>query len=148
MKCSQEGLALIKKFEGCRLKAYRCSANVLTIGYGHTGEVKEDDTITQPEADKLLENDIAKFEEYVSDNVIVELKQYQFDALVAWTFNLGVGNLRSSTMLKKLNESGDYDSVPSEMRRWNKAGGKTLDGLIRRRKAEGLLFENKEWHQV
>ena len=148
MKCSQEGLALIKKFEGCRLKAYRCSANVLTIGYGHTGGVKEDDTISQPEADELLENDIAKFEEYVSDNVIVELKQYQFDALVAWTFNLGVGNLRSSTMLKKLNEYGDYDSVPSEMKRWNKAAGKTLDGLIRRRKAEGLLFENKEWHQV
>jgi len=147
MKCSQEGLALIKKFEGCRLKAYRCSANVLTIGYGHTGGVKEDDTITQPEADKLLENDIAKFEEYVNDNVIVELKQHQFDALVAWTFNLGVGNLRNSTMLKKLNEA-DYDSIPFEMRRWNKAGGKTLDGLIRRRKAEGLLFENKEWHEV
>ena len=148
MKISQEGLALIKRFEGRRLEAYKCSANVLTIGYGHTGGVKEDDTISQPEADELLENDIAKFEEYVSDNVIVELKQYQFDALVAWTFNLGVGNLRSSTMLKKLNEYGDYDSVPSEMKRWNKAGGKTLDGLIRRRKAEGLLFENKEWHEV
>ena len=118
MKCSQEGLALIKKFEGCRLKAYRCSANVLTIGYGHTGGVKEDDTITQPEADKLLENDIAKFEEYVSDNVIVELKQYQFDALVAWTFNLGVGNLRSSTMLKKLNES-DYDFMYNNLTKIN-----------------------------
>jgi lysozyme len=148
MKCSQEGLALIKKFEGCRLESYRCSANVLTIGYGHTGGVLETDVITQDVADELLKEDIAKFEKYVSDNVVPELKQYQFDALVAWTFNLGVGNLRSSTMLKKLNEYGDYDSVPSEMKRWNKAGGKTLDGLIRRRKAEGLLFENKEWHEV
>tara|TARA_Y100000389_G_scaffold42520_1_gene37234 strand:- start:233 stop:676 length:444 start_codon:yes stop_codon:yes gene_type:complete len=147
MNISQEGLALIKKFEGCRLKAYRCSANVLTIGYGHTGGVKEDDTISQPEADELLEKDIAKFEEYVNDNVIVELKQHQFDALVAWTFNLGPGNLRESTMLKKLNDA-DYASVPFEMRRWNKAGGKTLDGLIRRRQAEGLLFENKEWHTI
>ena len=147
MKCSQEGLALIKKFEGCRLKAYRCSANVLTIGYGHTGGVLETDVITQDVADKLLEQDIEKFEKYVNVNVVVELNQSQFDALVAWTFNLGVGNLRQSTMLKKLNE-GDYQSVPSEMKRWNKASGKTLDGLIRRRKAEGLLFENKEWHEV
>jgi lysozyme len=147
MKCSQEGLELIKKFEGCRLEAYRCSANVLTIGYGHTGGVLETDVITQDVADKLLKEDIAKFEKYVNVNVAVELNQNQFDALVAWTFNLGVGNLRSSTMLKKLNES-DYDSVPSEMRRWNKAGGKTLDGLIRRRKAEGLLFEGKEWHTI
>jgi|TARA_B100000900_G_scaffold393014_1_gene389074 lysozyme len=147
MKCSQEGLELIKKFEGCRLEAYRCSANVLTIGYGHTGGVLETDVITQDVADKLLKEDIAKFEKYVNVNVAVELNQNQFDALVAWTFNLGVGNLRSSTMLKKLNES-DYDSVPFEMRRWNKAGGKTLDGLIRRRKAEGLLFEGKEWHTV
>ena len=147
MKCSKEGLALIKKFEGCRLEAYRCSANVLTIGYGHTGGVLETDVITQDDADKLLEEDIAKFENYVNDNVIVELNQSQFDALVAWTFNLGVGNLRSSTMLKKLNES-DYASVPFEMRRWNKAGGKTLDGLIRRRKAESLLFEGKEWSTI
>ena len=147
MKCSQEGLALIKKFEGCRLKAYRCSANVLTIGYGHTGGVLETDVITQDVADKLLEQDIEKFEKYVNVNVVVELNQSQFDALVAWTFNLGVGNLRESTMLKKLN-SEDYASVPSKMKRWNKAGGKTLDGLIRRRKAESLLFESKEWHQV
>jgi lysozyme len=147
MKISQEGLALIKRFEGCRLEAYKCSANVLTIGYGHTGGVKETDTITQEEADELLEKDVLKFEEYVEDNVIVELDQSQFDALVAWTFNLGPGNLRESTMLKKLNDS-DYASVPSEMKRWNKAGGKTLDGLIRRRNAEALLFQSKEWHQV
>ena len=147
MKISQEGLSLIKKFEGLRLKAYKCSANVLTIGYGHTGGVKETDKITLEEADSLLEKDIAKFEEYVSDNVMVKLNQSQFDALVAWTFNLGPGNLRESTMLKKLNNQ-EYESVPFEMRRWNKAGGKTLDGLIRRREAESLLFESKEWENV
>ena len=147
MKISLEGLALIKKFEGCRLEAYYCSGGVLTIGYGHTGGVKESDTITQEEAEKLLRADVFKFEEYVEDNVMVELDQGQFDALVAWTFNLGPGNLRESTMLKRLNEA-DYASVPSEMKRWNKAGGKTLDGLIRRRNAEALLFQSKEWHQV
>ena len=147
MKISLEGLSLIKKFEGLRLKAYKCSANVLTIGYGHTGGVKETDKITLEEADSLLEKDIAKFEEYVSDNVMVKLNQSQFDALVAWTFNLGPGNLRESTMLKKLNNQ-EYESVPFEMRRWNKAGGKTLDGLIRRREAESLLFESKEWEHV
>jgi len=147
MKISQEGLSLIKKFEGLRLKAYYCSGGVLTIGYGHTGGVKETDTITVEEAEKLLRADVFKFEEYVEDNVMVELDQSQFDALVAWTFNLGPGNLRESTMLKKLN-NGEYESVPFEMRRWNKAGGKTLDGLIRRRQAESLLFESKEWHQI
>ena len=147
MKISLEGLSLIKKFEGCRLKAYYCSGGVLTIGYGHTGGVKETDVITQDEADKLLKGDILKFEQYVSDNVKVDLDQSQFDALVAWTFNLGPGNLRESTMLKKLNNE-DYESVPFEMRRWNKAGGKTLDGLIRRREAESLLFESKEWEHV
>ena len=147
MKISLEGLSLIKKFEGCKLEAYYCSGGVLTIGYGHTGGVKETDVITQEEADKLLKGDVLKFEQYVEDNVIVELDQSQFDALVAWTFNLGPGNLRESTMLKKLNDS-DYASVPSEMKRWNKAGGKTLDGLIRRRNAEALLFQSKEWHQI
>jgi len=147
MKISLEGLSLIKRFEGCRLKAYKCSAGVLTIGYGHTGGVTETDTITQDDANKLLQEDVAKFEEYVDDNVIVELNQGQFDALVAWTFNLGPGNLRESTMLKKLNEA-DYTSVPNEMKRWNKAGGKTLDGLVRRRNADALLFQSKEWHQV
>ena len=147
MKISLEGLSLIKKFEGCKLEAYKCSAGVWTIGYGHTTGVKEGDVCTQEEAEKLLRGDIFKFEEYVQDSVKVDLDQSQFDALVAWTFNLGPGNLRSSTMLKKLN-NGEYESVPFEMRRWNKAGGKTLDGLIRRRQAESLLFESKEWHHI
>ena len=147
MKISLEGLSLIKKFEGCKLVAYKCSAGVWTIGYGHTTGVKEGDVCTQEEAEKLLRGDIFKFEEYVQDSVKVDLDQSQFDALVAWTFNLGPGNLRESTMLKKLNNQ-EYESVPFEMRRWNKAGGKTLDGLIRRREAESLLFESKEWEHV
>jgi lysozyme len=147
VKCSQEGLELIKKFEGCKLKSYKCPAGVWTIGYGHTEDVKEGDIVSPQEADKLLRADVFKFEEYVADNVMVNLTQNQFDALVAWTFNLGVGNLRNSTMLKKLNNT-DYTSVPFEMKRWNKAGGKTLDGLVRRRQAESLLFESKEWHKV
>jgi len=147
VKCSQEGLELIKKFEGCKLKSYKCPAGVWTIGYGHTEGIKEGDIVSPQEADKLLRADVFKFEEYVTDNVTVKLTQNQFDALVTWTFNLGVGNLRNSTMLKKLNNA-DYTSVPFEMKRWNKAGGKTLDGLVRRRQAESLLFESKEWHQV
>ena len=147
MKCSQECLELIKKFEGCKLKSYKCPAGVWTIGYGHTEDIKEGDIVSPEEANKLLRADVFKFEEYVTDNVIVNLTQNQFDALVAWTFNLGVGNLRNSTMLKKLNNA-DYTSVPFEMKRWNKAGGKTLDGLVRRRQAESLLFESKEWHKI
>ena len=146
-RISEEGLSLINKFEGCRLEAYKCSGGVWTIGYGHTENVNEGDTITQEKADKLLKSDIESFEVYVNYSVMVELDQGQFDALVAWTFNLGPGNLRESTMLKKLNKA-DYTSVPNEMKRWNKAGGKTLDGLIRRRNAEALLFQSKEWHQV
>ena len=75
------------------------------------------------------------------------LKQNQFDALVSWTFNLGPSNLKQSTLLRVLNE-GEYDQVPAQIKRWNKAGGKVLDGLIRRREAEALLFEGKEWHEV
>ena len=79
--------------------------------------------------------------------VTVDLEQNQFDALVAWTFNLGPSNLKNSTMLKVLNQ-GEYNKVPSEMKRWNKAAGKVLDGLVRRREAESLLFEGKDWYKV
>jgi len=147
MNISQEGLGLIKKFEGCELEAYRCAANVLTIGYGSTKGVKEGDTITQEEADELLLHEMDEYEGYVKDSVTVDLNQNQFDALVSWVFNLGPSNLKASTMLKVLN-SKEFEEVPSQIKRWNKAGGKVLQGLIRRREAEALLFEGKEWHEV
>jgi len=147
MKISEEGKALIKKFEGCKLDSYRCSANVATIGYGHTKDVIDGDSCTQDEAGQMLADDLTEFEGYVDKLVTVDLEQNQFDALVAWTFNLGPTNLKSSTMLRVLNE-GKKSEVPAQMKRWNKAGGKTLDGLIRRREAESLLWENKLWHGV
>ena len=147
MNISQEGLGLIKKFEGCELEAYVCAAGVWTIGYGSTKEVKEGDKISQEEADKLLLHEMDEYESYITDNVTVDLKQNQFDSLVSWVFNLGPTNLKASTMLKVLN-LGNFEGVPEQMKRWNKANGKTLDGLIRRREAEALLFEGKEWHEV
>ena len=147
MNISEEGLSLIKKFEGCELKAYRCAANVLTIGYGSTKGVTEDMEITKEEAESILKEEMHEYEGYVNDMVKVPLKQNQFDSIVSWVFNLGSGNLSSSTLLKKLNNS-EYDEVPAQIKRWNKAGGKVLDGLIRRREAEALLFEGKEWENV
>ena len=139
METSQNGIDLIKEFEGCRLVAYQDSVGVWTIGYGHTKDVWEERLIIKKTAETLLKQDLKEFEDYVEAIVEVPLTQNQFDALVAWTFNLGPTNLSESTLLKKLN-AGDYDSVPSEMKRWNKAGGEVLEGLVRRREAEAALF--------
>lgn len=147
MKISQEGIALIKKFEGCELEAYKCAAGVLTIGYGHTKGVTEGMQITKIQAHEMLVEELATYETYVSDAVENQLDQCMFDAIVSWTYNLGPTNLRSSTMLKVLN-AGKYDEVPAQIKRWNKASGKVLEGLIRRRNAEALLFEGKEWSNV
>ena len=107
MRTSEEGIALIKKFEGCELSSYQCSAGVFTIGYGHTLGVEDGDSCTQEEAESMLKDDLGVFEEAVDRLVNVDLEQNQFDSLVAWTFNLGEGNLRESTLLKVLNE-GNY----------------------------------------
>lgn len=147
MKIGAEGIELIKHFEGCRLDAYLCPANVWTIGYGHTGDVSEGDVITEHQAEALLVHDLEVFENYVNKHVEVSLYQYEFDALVSWTYNLGPGNLKASTMLRKLNLCC-YRDVPDEMRRWNKAGGKVLPGLVRRREAEARLFEGYEWREA
>lgn len=147
MKISAEGLALIKKFEGCELTAYQCSAGVWTIGYGHTKGVEKGMTISKESAEEMLIEELHEYEGYITDNVTSPLSQNQFDAMVSWVYNLGPSNLLASTLLKVLN-AGDYDGVPAQIKRWNKAGGQTLDGLIRRREAESLLFQNKEWYEV
>ena len=142
-----EGIALIKKFEGCELEAYQCSAGVWTIGYGHTKGVEEGDTISKDQAEEMLVEELHEYENYVNDYVNVALSQNQFDALVSWVYNLGPANLKASTLLKVLNQ-GEYEDVPAQIKRWNKAGGKVLEGLIRRREAEACLFQGKEWFEI
>ena len=148
MQISQEGIALIKKFEGCELEAYKCAAGVWTIGYGSTKGVEEGNTITQEDADNLLLEEMHEYEGYINDMVTVDLKQNEFDSLVSWVFNLGPSNLSSSTLLSRLNNKV-WDDVPNQIKRWNKAGGQVLEGLERRRLAESMLFEgNSAWHEV
>ena len=140
MKTGAEGLALIKAFEGLGLTAYLCPAGVATIGYGSTGpHVKLGHTITRTQAELLLKLDLLRFESAIARLVTVPLNQNQADALISFAFNVGIGALEKSTLLRKLND-GDYNAVPSQLQRWNKAGGKVLPGLVRRRLAEGELF--------
>ena len=147
MRTSPHGIALIKHLEGCETKAYQCSANVWTIGYGHTRGVREGDEITEDKAEYLLLEDLKHFEGYVDRLVEVSLNQDQFDALVSWTFNLGPTNLKESTLLEKLN-AGHYEEVPAQMARWNRSNGEILEGLKRRRAAEGLLWQGLDWKDV
>jgi|TARA_B110000879_G_scaffold4415_1_gene5864 lysozyme len=139
MKTSKDGLQLIKDFEGLELSAYKCAAGVWTIGYGHIKGVQEGMSISEARANEMLNEELTEYENYINKGVTVPLSQCQFDAMVSWVYNLGNGNLTSSTLLKVLN-SGDYAGVPAQMLRWNKAGGKVLAGLTRRRQAEADMF--------
>ena len=152
MHISDEGFCLIKKFEGCELNAYKCAAGVWTIGYGHTKDVQEGDVWDKEKAEFMLWRELEdEYEVYVNDFVTVPINQCQFDALVSWVYNLGPANLKSSTMLKKLN-AGKYEEVPNQIKRWNKATvdgeRKVLAGLTRRREAEALMFEGKKWEHI
>lgn len=140
MHTSQKGLDLIKSFEGLRLSAYKDVVGVVTIGYGTTSGVKMGDTITKERAEQLLREDVERFEQQVLRLVRVPLSQGQHDALVSFVYNLGAGNLSNSTLLRLLN-AGDYAGAAAQFDRWNKAGGKVLAGLVRRRAAERALFE-------
>ncbi|CAH3840489.1 glycoside hydrolase family protein [Enterobacter cloacae] len=144
MQTSDKGIALIKQFEGCKLTAYQDSVGVWTIGYGWTQPVdgkpiRAGMTIKQETAERLLKTGLVSYESDVSRLVKVGLTQGQFDALVSFTYNLGARSLSTSTLLRKLN-SGDYAGAANEFLRWNKAGGKVLNGLTRRREAERALF--------
>ena len=142
MKTSKTGINLIKQFEGCSLTAYKCPAGAWTIGYGHTGGVTQGQKITQAQAEAYLITDLGAYEKYVNQYVKVRINQNQFDALVSFTYNCGPGALKTSTLLRKLN-AGDYKGAAAEFPRWNKGGGKVLNGLIRRRAAEKALFEKE-----
>lgn len=130
---------LIKSFEGLELEAYLCPADVWTIGYGHTGNVHEGQTITKQEADELLDQDLEVFRRGVRKAVTVDLNENQFGALVSFAYNVGIGSLQSSTLLKLLN-AGDYAGAADQFLRWNKSRGKVLTGLTRRREAERAVF--------
>ena len=146
MKLSENGLKFIAKHEGFRSKPYLDPVGVPTIGYGntyYTNGVKvrlSDTAISEDEALELLQNIVKRFEEGVNRLVKRALNQNQFDALVSFSYNLGLGNLQSSTLLKKVNANPCDQSISYEFSRWNKAGGKVLNGLTRRRKEEAELY--------
>lgn len=146
MRTSQRGVDLIKRHEGLRLTAYPDPATggePWTIGYGTTAGVRPGMTISSARAEEMLQADLPRFEAAVSRLVTVPLDQHQFDALVSFTYNLGEGNLRSSTLLKKLN-AGDYAAAAAQFERWVTAAGKPLPGLVKRRAAERAMFEGAE----
>ena len=141
MNLGYNGTKILKFFEGCKLTAYQDSVGVWTIGYGHTKGVYDGMTITQDEAEQMLLTELEEYEGYIESMVTVPLTQNQFDALVVWIYNLGPTNFRNSTLLKELN-AGNYNAAGQEITRWNKAGGKVLAGLVKRREAEAELFND------
>jgi len=142
MVLNDRGLEIVKEFEGCMLSAYRCPAGVWTIGYGHTEGVKPGMVITKAQAEKLLISDLEEYAQAVKRNLMVILNSNQFSALVSFCYNVGEGNLRKSTLLKRVNNE-EYESAADEFLKWNKANGRILEGLTRRRKAERALFLSK-----
>ena len=146
MNISKNGLDLIKQFEGLKLNAYQCPAGIWTIGYGSTffpngQKVKKGDKLhNEAEAIEMIEITLQSFENAVEKSVDIQLTQNEFDALVCFTYNVGAGNLNSSTLLKLLNKNTNRLTVSKEFLKWDKAGGKALAGLTRRRQAESALF--------
>ena len=149
MKLTEKGLKLIKKHESFRNNAYKCPAGVWTIGYGNTryadgSPVKEGDFIYVRDAQNLLVKMIENFEAQMEELIEWNLYPYQWDALVSFVYNIGVGAFKGSTLLKKLNRDPFDPTILDEFLRWNKAGGRELTGLTRRRKQEAYLYNNEQ----
>jgi lysozyme len=141
----KEAIELIKKFEGCKLIAYKCPAGIWTIGYGSTfykdgSKVEFNDVITQHTAETLLLVTANKFESEVKKLVKSNLNDKQMAALISFAFNLGTAALSKSRLLKMVNDNPNDPNIRTEFMRWINAGGKPLNGLIRRRKAEADLY--------
>jgi lysozyme len=142
MRMSDYALERLKEFEGLRLRSYKCSAGVWTIGYGHTKGVKEGQQIDRRTAEKFLEQDIEYFEQFLAKEPYAEdITQGQWDALVDFLFNLGIGNFQSSTLRKKILKDVDEPSIPDEFRRWVYSKGVVLPGLVKRREWEAQMYE-------
>lgn len=139
MKISENGLNQIKKHEGLRLQAYKCSAGVWTIGYGHTEDVSEGDTCTEEDAEKWLLQDV-KFAERAVNRQRLAINQHQFDALVSFVFNVGEGAFKTSTLLKKIKANPNDPSIADEFAKWRYAGGNVVAGLVTRRENESNLY--------
>lgn len=143
MKTSPKGIALIKEFEGLRLKAYKCPGGVWTIGYGHTAGVRPEMVITEAQAEDFLREDLFSCENAVN-NQKLSINQNQFDALVSLIYNIGIGNFQKSTLLCKARVNPNDNSIMDEFLKWVYSKGRVLPGLQRRRLAEMKLYFSNE----
>lgn len=139
MKIGENGIALLKRHEGLKLQAYKCSAGVLTIGYGHTKDVTKGLKITAAQAEEFLKQDMTWAEKAVN-NENLQLNQNQFDALVSFVFNVGATAFKNSTLLKMIKVNPNSANIPNEFAKWKLAGGKIVPGLSARRKSEAELY--------
>ena len=146
MEVNKAGRDLIKQFEGCKLKAYKCPAGLDTIGYGNTfypdgTKVKPGDVITQERSNELLDIIVEDFAKKVKPLIKQNLTDNNFSALVSFAYNAGVTNLKNSTLLKKVNANPKDPSIRAEFMKWVRANDKVLNGLVKRREAEAKLYE-------
>lgn len=142
MRLSDYAFLHLKEYEGLRLESYKCAGGKWTIGYGHTRGVREGQKIDKETANKLLQEDVEYFEKFLAKEPYAEdITQSQWDALVSFVFNLGIGNFEGSTLRKKILRNIDDPTIPDEFRRWVYSKGKVLKGLVIRREWEAQMYE-------